>query len=273
MSKKALIVFPGIWIKKDEGAKQRLNSHINEYKKAGYDVSVLAFCKDALFSTNSKHLNSNAKWIIRPYILPITKNIILTKILQFYMKSIVAFYSWIGNYDVIQTELWGLRSCFCKNRGIKYIVDVHSDIAYEAKEERNQPQWYVNYCFGQQREFVRNADICIVVSDNLKKQLEINTEEKIKDYVVISCGVDINRFTTAQKPVSKELNLTNRIVLGYCGGLQKWQNFGQMVDLAIRLHKLDERIFLMVYSNGDPTNYQKQLYELGEGNYFFKGLP
>lgn len=249
-----------------------MNSHINEYKKAGFDVSVLAFCKDALFSTERKHLNSNSKWIIRPYILPITKCIILTKILQFYMKTIVAIHSWIGNYDVIQTELWGLRSCFCKSRGVKYLVDVHSDIAYEAKEERNQPQWYVDYCFEQQKEFVGNADICIVVSENLKKQLEINTGNKIKDHVVISCGVDINRFTTALKPDYKELNLENRIVIGYCGGLQRWQNFGQMIDLVTRLHQLDERIFFMVYSNSDSTIYQKQLDNLGEENYLFKGL-
>ena len=272
MSKKVLIVFPGIWIKKDEGQKHRLNCHINEYKKAGFDVSTLAFCKDALFSTESKHLNSNAKWIIRPYILPITKCIIFTKILQFYMKTIVAIHSWIGNYDVIQVELWGLRSCFCKNRGVKYIVDVHGDVVHEAKEVKNLPQWYIDYCVKQQKEFVGNADICIVVSENLKKQLEINTGNRIKDYVAISCGVDINRFTDAFKPDYKEQNLENRIVLGYCGGLQKWQNFGQMVDLAIRLHKLDERIFLMVYSNGDPTDYQKKLDILGDENYFLKGL-
>ena len=62
--KRVLIVFPGLRIKNDEGSKHRLNCHVNEYKHRGYEVDVLAFCKDAKFTCDSKFLNKNANWII-----------------------------------------------------------------------------------------------------------------------------------------------------------------------------------------------------------------
>ena len=269
--KRVLIFFPGIRIKNDEGAKHRLNCHINEYKIHGYDVTVLACCKDALFGCNPKYLNHNAHWIIRPYILPFSKHIVLTRILDFYLNIVLALHTWFRKYDVVQMELQSNRSFLCR-KGPVYITDIHGDSAYEVKEMKENKQWFVDYLFKEQGRIASDSDLCIVVSEHLKQQIEINSKRDIKDYVIISCGVDIDRFQNAKKTTINGLDLSNRIVLGYCGGFQGWQNFDAMIDLAIKLHELDRRLFFLVLSNGNKEPYEKKLEELGENNYLIKGL-
>lgn len=269
--KKVLIFFPGLRVKNDEGAKHRLNSHINEYKSHGYDVIVLACCKDAFFGCNPKYLNMNAHWIIRPYILPFSRHIVLTRILNFYLNIVLALHTWFRKYDVVQMELQSNRSFLCR-KGPIYITDIHGDSAYEVKEMKDNKQWFVDYLFNEQGRIASDSDLCIVVSEHLKQQIEINSKRDIKDYVIISCGVDIDRFQNAKNTTINGLDLRNRIVLGYCGGLQGWQNFDAMINLAIRLYKLDCRIFLLVLSNGNKEPYEKALHELGEENYYIKGL-
>lgn len=273
MDKKVLIVFPGIQIKNDEGSKHRLFSHILEYNRHGYDVTVLAFCKDAFFSVDKCFISDNARWFIRPCFLPLAKNKLLRVIVDLYMKLVVTAHSWLAKYRIIQFEMWGLRSPFCRNKGVYYITDVHGDIAHEFKEGRNRNDWFFQYSIDQQKQFVSNSDFCIVVSENLKDQLEINTGETIKKHAVISCGVDLNRFYDAPKKTIEGVDLNDRVVIGYCGGFQNWQNFGEMIDIAIRLHKIDEKVFLLAFSNSDITPYQEKLSELGKDNYYITGLP
>ena len=54
MRKEVLLVYVGLAINVDEGAKHRLNSFINEYNKIGFKVTVLAFCKKGLFLKDKK---------------------------------------------------------------------------------------------------------------------------------------------------------------------------------------------------------------------------
>lgn len=270
--KKVLIIFPGLRIKNDEGSKHRLNCHINEYKHRGYEVDVLAFCKDAKFGCDKKYLNLNAKWIIRPFLLPMGRHMALTKCLMAYLKFMTAIHTWVKKYDVVQMEMYGCQSLLCRKNSL-YITDVHGDSVNELRELNRTKPWVWEYFVSLQREFIKHSDICIVVSVNLKKQLEINTGAKIKDYCLISCGVDINRFKVAPRVQLDGIDLSNRIVLGYCGGFHGWQNFDMMIDLAIRLHKIDSRIFLLVFSNGNKEPYKEKLSDLGTENYFIKGLP
>ena len=270
--KRVLIVFPGIKIKNDEGSKHRLNCHINEYKRRGYEVDVLAFCKDAIFRCDSKFLNNNAHWIIRPYLIPMGKNVFLAKCLIAYQRFITALHTWYKKYNVVQMEIYGTCSSLCRKRPL-YITDFHGDSVNERREMNLFKPWVWDLLLFLQDESIKKSDVCIVVSENLKNQLEINTGAKINKYSLISCGVDINRFKEAPRVQIDGIDLSNRIVLGYCGGFHGWQNFDMMIDLAIRLHKIDSRIFLLVFSNGNKEPYKEKLSELGTENYFIKGLP
>lgn len=269
--KKVLIIFPGLRVKNDEGSKHRLNCHINEYKHRGYEVDVLAFCKDAMFRCDRKFLNNNANWIIRPFFLPMAKHMVLTKCLMAYLKIVTTMHTWLKKYDVVQMETFGSQSRLCR-KGSLYITDVHGDAVNELREMNRFKPWVWDFFVTLQREFIKRSDICIVVSENLKEQIEKNSGAKVKEYALISCGVDINRFKEAPCAQIDGLDLSKRIVLGYCGGFHGWQNFDMMIDLAIRLRRIDSRIFLLVFSNGNKKPYKEKLSELGTDNYFIKGL-
>lgn len=269
--KRVLIVFPGIKIKNDEGSKHRLNCHINEYKKRGYEVDVLAFCRDVNFSCESKYLNPNANWIIRPYAIPLGWNLFLAKLSLIYFGLIIAFHTWIKKYTVVQMELFWCKSILSSRTPI-YITDVHGDLVYELKETGRAKPWFTNFFVKVQKRIIDKSDICVVVSENLKHQLEKNTGSNVKDYSIISCAVNVEMFNNASKASIDGIDLSNRIVLGYCGGFHGWQNFDEMIKVATRLHKLDKRIFLLAFSNSDVKPYMGLLEDLGEKNYYIKGL-
>lgn len=270
--KNVLLVFPGLTLNLDEGAKHRLNCYINEYKNAGYNVDVLVFDKSRKNISELKgFLNENANWIVKPYILPILKNIVLAKLSLSYMKAMVAIQAKKKHYEVIQMELYSLRSRLCPSVNTTFITDFHGDMPYEQIENKgyNKESSVIQSMFQQQKDSIKTSDVCIAVSENLKKQLEINTGEKISKYCIISCAVDLKRFIDAE---TAQIDLSDRIAIGYCGGLQGWQNVDKIIDVAYRLHQLDKRIYLVLYSNSPLDKYQKQLDLLGKENYMVKGL-
>ena len=115
MKKNILLVFPGFSVSVDEGAKHRLNSFINEYSKLGFSITVLAFCKQGLFLKNrNQYLNSKAKWILFPYILPMSRNIFLFNILLMYLKFFLALISRLKKFDIIQMEVFSIGSWLCR---------------------------------------------------------------------------------------------------------------------------------------------------------------
>lgn len=270
--KNVLIVFPGLRLDVDEGAKHRLNCHINEYSKRGDKVTVLAICRSGIFRKDRKRfMNTNAKWILMPYILPMSKNIILTKILDFYLGIVLMFVTWAKRYDLIQMEIQNIKNKLCRKS--VYITDIHGDALYEEIEpkNKNEEDWFAVYLRSLQRKIIKDSDHCIVVSDNLKLQLEDNTGLQIKNYSVISCAVDYERFSKAERN-SLPLDLSNRIVVGYSGGLQAWQNFDKMIDIVASLRVMLPQLFFLVYTNNPVEPYKQHLDQIGSENYYIKSL-
>lgn len=269
---KVLIVFPGLNLDVDEGAKHRLNCHINEYYVRGNDVTVLAICRSGLFRRDrKKFMNPYAKWILMPYILPISKHVILSQILDLYLGLVLSIVTWFNKYNIVQMELRSIKTKLC--RSSFYVTDIHGDAVHEEAETkfRDSDYWFVKYLKSIQKNTVKDSDYCIVVSENLKKQIEINTNHCIDNYSIISCGVDYERFASAEKK-SIPIDLSDRIVLGYSGGLQTWQNFDKMIDIVVELRKVIPQIFFLVYTNNTIDNYKEKLALIGEGNYYIKAL-
>lgn len=272
MNKKVLIVFAGLKLDVDEGAKHRLICHINEYVLRGNDVTVLAFCRSGFLKKNRrKYTSQNAKWILMPYILPKSKHILLSRILDIYLGFVLTCITWLQKYDIIQMEVQNIKTKAC--RKAMYITDIHGDAAYEELESNNRSKdyWFVKYLFDIQKRIALNSNHCIVVSKNLKEQIEKNTNTQIENYSIISCGVDFERFANAEKQ-SLPVDLSNKIVIGYSGGLQSWQNFDKMIDLIVMLRKSVPNIFFLVYTNNSPKPYKERLEKLGEENYCIKAL-
>lgn len=266
--KTVLLVFPGIRLSNNGGAKQRLLSFISSYASAGCKVYVLAFCK---LSNGKVQLPKTATWIKFPYLLPSTRHIALTLFQEYYMKLVVGLVTWFLQPDMVQFEQYGLRSSLCHNRP-EYIVDWHGDLYHEYIESGRGTldSWYARHVLELQRNTVANIDFHIVVSEHLKQQIEVNTKDTINRYGVISCGVDLERFNVNQATVPFELD--NRIVLGYCGGLQRWQNVDDIIKIVIRLHELDDRVFFFLFTADDVSTIEPLLQELGQKNYCIKSL-
>ena len=270
MNKKVLLVFPGLRINETAGAKHRLNSFIDAYHNDGFDVSVLAFFKDNPLSSR-RELNDKAKWILIPFLFPLTVSPVCTQVDLFYMKLVLAIVTWFSDATIVQMEMYSLRSVLC-NKKKSYITDVHGDSLYEFVElgRGGMNHWYAKWLLKTQKETVKFSDRLICVSENLKSQLEINTGKKISDYRIISCGVDLSRYSVPK--ASLPVNLDDRIVVGYSGALQGWQCVEDTIKIATLLHQKDKRIFLIIYTIDILEPYRVLLDKLGEENYYVTSL-
>ena len=267
--KKVLLVFPGIEVNLNDGAKHRLNCFIEQYKENGAEIDVLAFVKDW---PHKKELNENAHWFLFPYILPLTWSLFFSYILIGYMSFVMTVFTWVKHYDVVQMEVYGIRSKLCR-RCTKYIVDLHGDLLYERIEigKGNIDDWCSALFRKLQKQCILNSDLLICVSENLKKQIEINTNTPIKDYSIISCGVNYERFMMAHK-ANVDINLDDRLVVGYSGGLNKWQNIDKILNIVKRMLSIDKRVYFALFTNGKLSQYEHALSEIGEKNVMIKAL-
>jgi glycosyltransferase involved in cell wall biosynthesis len=96
---------------------------------------------------------------------------------------------------------------------------------------------------------------------------------KIGKNPIISCGVDLNLYKKASLEYDLGVDVKGRIIVGYCGGLQMWQNINAISDVVRRLYQLDRRIFFVIYTAFDiPDDLNIKLQQLGENNYTVKSL-
>ena len=268
--KNVLLVFPSLSIKSDEGAKHRLNSFINSYAGSGYMVTTLAFVRGSYIGA-STYLNKNSRWILPPQILPISKNRFLTSFLLFYMKIILIIVTWIKRVEVVQMEVFAINNRLCYPKS-KYYVDFHGDSLYEYVETGRGKidDWFALFARDLQKKSIISAHKIICVTTKLKEQLEKNTGISIDNYSIISCGVDLSKFKVF--PAKVDFDYSNRIVVGYCGGLQKWQNIDTILDIVLELRKLDHSVYFCLFTNSDVANIKKQLDEIGKDNCLVKAL-
>ena len=91
-------------------------------------------------------------------------------------------------------------------------------------------------------------------------------------YGIISCGVDFDYFESSITPLEYKDIINEKIVLGYSGGLQKWQNIDKIINIVARLREIDSNIYLMIFTNHSIDIYKKLLLKIGEENYNVKAL-
>lgn len=275
MNKRILLVFPGLRLHLNEGAKHRLNSFIENYKTQGYIVDVLCFYRDISYIGQlNKYVNRNANWYLYPMILPETMHPILTWLLNAYFQIITAFVSKLKPYNIIQCETNGSPLRYV-NKKICRITDFHGDGVSEMMFSREllENNWVIRYFKRVQYLSIMYSDICITVSSNLTAQLERNVGVKISKNPIISCGVNLSLYKKFSQEYNLGIDVKGRIIVGYCGGLQIWQNITAIVDVACRLYQLDSRIFLVIYTAFDiPDDLNKKLQQLGKDNYIIRSL-
>lgn len=267
--KKVLLTISGLRFHQNEGAKRRLNSFIDSYHKMGYDVYVLMFYSMAsikYLKNRSKYLDKNAKWILFPSI-PISFNRSLTVLNIFVEQVIFGICCRIKKYDIIQCEINAVL-CRFKRKSNFIIIDFHGDSKLETEYLKgNKANWYSTMNETWQKKSLKYADYIIVVSEKLKEQIEKNTLTKINLFSIVSCGVDFLKFQKAEKAFCN-CDIDNKIVLGYCGGVNKWQNIESIVDIVVSLRKMDNNIFFMLFTSENIDFLKDKMNTLGTGNYY-----
>jgi glycosyltransferase involved in cell wall biosynthesis len=272
-NKKILLTMSGLHFHKDEGAKHRLNSFVDSYSEKGFQVTVLLFYSLASFKflrKKQRYLNPNAKWILFPS-FPVSYNPIITNISVFFKQMVFALITRVKKYSIIQSELSGII-CKYKKRNDFLIVDFHGDSVSEIEFENNcQSDWFSRKTLKWQRLSLKIANHIIVVSQELKQQLEINTSYKINTYSIIPCGTDVEKFEKAT-PAKIGAKLNRKIVVGYSGGLQKWQNIEMIIDFVKGLMALNRDIYFLLCTNSDTNCIKDKLKELEESSYSVHAL-
>lgn len=66
-----------------------------------------------------------------------SKNIVLFNILLLYLRLTIAIISWLKKYDVIQMEMYSIKSRICRKRSF-YITDFHGDAVAEFIEMKGE---------------------------------------------------------------------------------------------------------------------------------------
>ena len=101
----------------------------------------------------------------------------------------------------------------------------------------------------------------------MKEVIEKQAGISLKRNFIFPCCAKISRFQNVV--VSSHPNI---IMLGYFGGLQSWQCVEQVIEIAIRLRKLDDRYKLLILTGSKVDKIQHLLDELGKENYILKAV-
>lgn len=269
--KRVLYIVPGLDPSYKDGASNRANSFINCFKEGGYDVIVITLTPFKKFRNaclNRDKFSSNAKWIIIPSI--------------FFNNRFLNIYSFIIKFILLVLTIWYRPSLvmadyaggytlanWTKLRS-KLLINHRGDIIDEYKFTSNNDDNDIRTksLYWRVKRSVKGADMSICVSENLRKQLMEYSGLELNNTFIYPCCADVTRFKDVVCPKNKE-----RIVVGYFGGFNKWQCIDTILDIFIELRKKDNRLFLMIITNSDPTPYKEKLEKIGQANYSIKGVP
>ncbi len=272
MKKKVLFVFRGLPFHINDGAKQRLYSMIDSYKENGYVIDVLVYfpIRSIKYLFNYKKvLRTDVNWIFAPHI-PVTFSKSFYILSYLFSSFIYMCISRFRRYDIIQSEGQG-NFCVYTPKYSKLVVDFHGDSYDEFLLRYPGRESFARLLLKDMKGSLVRANHVIFVSENLKLQFEKYFEKPINNYSIISCGVDLSRFAGTSDV--KDFPYTDKIVLGYLGGLQKWQCIETIVDIVMSLREKCDDIYFVLYTNFDiPKSLGDKLIQMGPDNYMVKNL-
>lgn len=269
--KKVLYIVPGLNPHNKDGASNRCESFINCFADNGYKVTCLAltYIKDYKDAIKYKSEYSvKAKWKILPYLYFLDnyhKNILLIFVrLYVYILDLIYKFDFVlvdyaTGADVV-SWLKGKSKIIVNYRGDQ--IDEHIMIHGCSK---NCPS--VQTLKRLIRKSVDVADYSICVSEALRDNIETYSGKKLESNFIFPCCADINRFA-----ISDKTEFQDRFVIGYFGGLSKWQCVDSVIDYAIKLNNIDKRYFLLLLTNSHTDSIKDRLTLLGQDNYMVKSV-
>lgn len=269
--KRVLYIVPGLDPSYKDGASNRVNSFIKCFKTGGYEVIVAPLTHIGHFNNALSKKNTyskDAKWILIPHIFFKKRWL---NVYSYIEKLILLFLTFWYKCDIVLADYaTGAELASWTKLRAKLIVNHRGDNIDEYKYSHNinHDDAFIklfNQCIVSS---IKNADMSICVSENLRRQLMKYSGLELNNTFIYPCCADIMRFENVVCPKNVE-----KIVIGYFGGFNKWQCIDSILDICIELRKKDNRLFLMIITNSDPTPYKEKLDKIGRENYCIKGVP
>jgi glycosyltransferase involved in cell wall biosynthesis len=260
-----------------DGYTHRILAMAVRLEQMGFNVSILwLYSIHLYFRIKSSWLSSSTvKSIFRP-VLPFYQYRLMSKLSRWFSKLWLKRLDKKFNYDLFQAETALTGSLCSAIQGKKIIVDFHGDLIAEM-DMRNDSRWKISLAFQEEQDALKVASGILTASNKLIELLRERHGMFNTKAASVPCGVDVTRFSHAasnRNSQRKQLKLEDRIVFCYLGGLQKWQNIDETIVLFKRIHSLDNRAYLLLITNGDTSECQKKLKDIGNygENYAFMSL-
>lgn len=273
MKNKILIIVP-LPVDKYEGAMNRVGSAIEMYYRHGYEVYILN-----IFSIHhilkimkyKKTLNEKAHWLFMPS-FSLMKNIILQRITFFVDQIWIYVLTRIISFKFIQFDMhYGGKVCRYRRKNSFLIMNYRGDSVDEFMFNNPLEKvngWRIKSIKKDIAASIREADLLLTVSENLRKMAELYSNIPIKNYFIMPCCADINRFHIEKEILDiKSKAFEDKIVIGYCGGMAKWQNVDIVLDIVLALRKRNPKIYFLLLTSDSVGAVQDKLSMLGQENY------
>jgi glycosyltransferase involved in cell wall biosynthesis len=192
-------------------------------------------------------------WILSPS-LPFFYSRLLGRLGRLYAQTLIWILCKVKHVHTIQAE--GIQCvALSKWAKIRCVVDIHGDLIAEQLMKGTVP-WPIKQAQYDEAYAVRKADAFIVVSNAMAITLQ-SRHGRIPRTVLAPCGVSAERFSKGIKSrltVRRELQIEDRIVACYMGGLQPWQCVPETIQLVSRLKQYEPRIFFLLLTQSDSSS-------------------
>jgi glycosyltransferase involved in cell wall biosynthesis len=270
--KRILYVIPGLNPSRNDGASNRCNSFISCFADNGYEVTCLALTNYKDYLEAYRHRStytSKAKWKLLPHLYFLDNR--MKNIYLIFEKLYIFILNLFNAYDFILADYATGADIVSWVKGkTKIIVNYRGDQIDEhiMLHQCSESCPSVGNLRRLLRKSVQIADYSISVSEQLQQNVEEYAGCALKANYIFPCCADISRF----KGIKEREDFEGRIVLGYFGGLSKWQCIDAVIEMAIALNRMDGRYLLLILTNSPTDDILARLEELGTDNYMIRSI-
>lgn len=270
MTKSLLYVVTSFNPFRKDGMANRVQSFTNCFKRKDYKVTIIA-CTNAFESykviKQKKILNKDVDWYIMPYFNSYDHRILNNIIWVFQKKYVKYIADKVKPTYILADTSAGVSLCELISNKYPVIGNYRADELDELKTRYrcDNSDKIIEYARNQLKQSLSINTHSICVSKNLRDTIEKQSGMSFKHNFIFPCCADINRFTDVKPDLKNE-----QIVLGYFGGLHKWQCVEEVIKIAIELKKIDKRYHLLILTQSPHNQLDQLLKELGHDNYTIK---
>ncbi len=273
MGKRILVLHNGYPMLEDGGDKIRTLNMLHSLKQLDAKVYFLAFYKRG-FRRIGKERSKVPAGITSFFAYSLPDRLGLAGVALYIRAIITWFIVKCYKIDIIHAETsLSVTSTRLVLGRVKLVTDFHADPV---------PEYEMNGYSGKKiadakkdvHYALEHSEKVIAVSNNLLGNLSQYKLYKGEKSILPCCfnGKLFNVDEQERIKLRLKHNLTDRYVVCYLGGIQKWQCVEETIELFLQLKKLDSKYFFCFFSN-DNVDWLVGKYNLDARDFLHKSLP